>query len=161
GLGVTAGLVATAASLAVIGVGSLLVLLRTTRPRLDGGLFGSMVGYGVRNQLGLLFQSLNYRLDVIILQFFRPLNQVGYYVVAQIVAELTISLAASFAGVVPIVAREDREEERAGTTTASIRQFAILAAASVVVTAAAGPLMIRLAFGASFDRAIVPMLLLL
>jgi O-antigen/teichoic acid export membrane protein len=161
GLGVTAGLLATAVSLVVVAGGSLAGVLRTARLRLDRPLFGSMVGYGVRNQLGLLFQSLNYRLDVVILQFFRPLEQVGYYVVAQIVAELTIALANSFAGVVPIVAREEREEERAVTTTASIRHYAILAAASLVVTAAAGPVMIKLAFGPSFDRAIVPMLLLL
>src|SRR5262249_6001807 len=103
GFGVVAGLAAAALASLVMAVGSLAALLPHGRPRLDRSIARSMLSYGSRNQVALVFQTLNYRLDVVILQFFRPLSQVGTYVVAQIVAELTISLSTSFQGVLPIV----------------------------------------------------------
>ena len=55
-------------------------------------------------QVGTILQLLNYRLDVIILQFFRPLAAVGYYVVASILAELVITVANAFqSSVLPLV----------------------------------------------------------
>jgi O-antigen/teichoic acid export membrane protein len=88
GLGVTAGLLGAAAAATVTVLGGSRVLLRGDRLRVDPPLLGRMVRYGARLQVGSLFQLLNYRLDVIVLQFFQPLAQVGYYIVAQVVAEL-------------------------------------------------------------------------
>jgi stage V sporulation protein B len=161
GLGVTAGLVASGIAACVLTVGSLAALLRNGRPRLDRRVFGAMLSYGSRIQVSAIFQTLNYRLDVLILQFFRPLSQVGVYVVAQIVAELTTSLSFAFGGVLPIVSGNRREEERARTTVNSIRHHAILAAVAVCATAAFGPLLISVGFGHRFHSAIAPMLLLL
>ena len=160
-LGVTAGLLAAVVGALVMTGGSLGYLLRIDRPRLDRPLMRRMLSYGARNQIGLVFQSLNYRLDVVILQFFRPLREVGYYVIAQIVAELTLTLANSFQGVLALVSREDHEERRAATTTASVRHHGILAAGTLLATAVGGPLLIKYAFGHAFHAAIVPMLLLL
>src|SRR5207237_2989627 len=120
-LGVTAVLVTAVIGTVVMTVGSRIYLLRVDRLRLDRALMRRMLSYGARNQVGVVFQSLNYRLDVVILQFFRPLREVGYYVIAQIVAELTLTLANSFQGVLALVSREEHEERRAATTTASVR----------------------------------------
>jgi len=160
-LGLSAGLWAAVVGALVMIVGSLVAVARVDRPRLDGALMRRMLSYGARNQIGLVFQSLNYRLDVVILQFFVPLREVGYYVIAQIVAELTLTLANSFQGVLALVSREEREERRTATTTASLRHHGILAAGTLVATAVGGPLLIRYAFGHAFQAAIVPMLLLL
>jgi O-antigen/teichoic acid export membrane protein len=161
GLGVTAGLLATAGSAVVMAVGSLVPVLKAGPPRLDWPLMRSLLAYGSRNQLSNIFQTINYRLDVVVLQFFRPLEQVGIYVVAQIVAELALTLSASFQGVLPIVSSEELEEHRSETTTASLRHHGILAAVAIVGTAILGPLLIGIPFGKDYHGAIVPMLLLL
>ena len=157
--GVVGGLVAT-------GLGSLLsiaasstVLMRRVRPELDRGLFRQMVGYGVRVQAGALFSTINTRLDVLVLQAFRPLSHVGYYVVAQVVAELVIVLARAFQGsVLPLVARE---EGRGATTAVALRHHSLLAAAAVVAYAGFGTLVILYAYGDAFRPALEPMLILL
>jgi O-antigen/teichoic acid export membrane protein len=161
GLGVIAGLIATAVAAMVMAAGSLWTILRAERPRLDRRLFGSMLSWGSRNQLATIFQTLNYRLDVVVLQFFRPLSQVGLYVVAQVVAELALMLSSSFQGVLPIVSGEEQEDVRAATTTASTRHHGVLALAAIIVTAVFGPAVIALGFGSDFHGAILPMLLLL
>jgi O-antigen/teichoic acid export membrane protein len=160
-LGVTAGLLAAVIGALVMTGGSLTYLLRVDRPRLDRPLMRRMLSYGARNQVGLVFQSLNYRLDVVILQFFRPLREVGYYVIAQVVAELTLTLANSFQGVLALVSREEQEGRSSETTTASVRHHGVLAACTLLATAAGGPVLIAYAFGHEFHSAIVPMLLLL
>jgi O-antigen/teichoic acid export membrane protein len=161
GLGLTAGLVALVASAVVLGLGSLAALLRQGGIRLDRHILGGMFSYGARNQLSLVFQAVNYRLDVLILQFFRPLNQIGYYVVAQIVAELAISWSRSFQGVLPIVSSEPVEERRVSTTISSLHHHGILAAGTLIGTAVLGPLVIVVGFGADFRAAVGPMLALL
>ena len=93
GAGVAGGLVATAAASLLMIAGSLPVILRLERPRLDRRLLGDMLRYGRKVQVGSIFEALNYRFDVVVLQFFRPLSQVGYYVVAQMIAELVITLS--------------------------------------------------------------------
>ena len=160
-LRLSAGLWAAVLGALVMIVGSIVAILRVDRPRLDRSLMQRMLSYGARNQIGLVFQSLNYRLDVVILQFFRPLREVGYYVIAQIVAELTLTLANSFQGVLALVSREEQDARRAATTTASLRHHGILAAGTLVATAIGGPILIYYAFGHAFQAAIVPMLLLL
>jgi stage V sporulation protein B len=160
-LGVTSGLIAAAASTGVLIAGSLAAIARRSRPRLDRELLGRMLRYGARNEVGQIFDTLNYRLDVVILQFFRPLSQVGYYVVAQVIAEIAIAFAISFQGVVPLVSGEEAEERRQATTVSSIHHHAILAVAALLGTAALGPVVISQAFGHEFDRSIAPMLLLL
>lgn len=157
--GVAGGLVATGLGSLLSIVASLSVLLRRARPRLDAGLFRGLLRYGVRVQAGALFSTVNTRLDVLVLQAFRPLAQVGYYVVAQVVAELVIVLARAFQGsVLPLVARE---EGRGHTTALALRHHSLLAAVAVVLNAGFGTLVILVAYGDAFRPALEPMLILL
>src|SRR5205807_64965 len=123
-----------AASLVMI-AGSLPSILREARPSLDWRLFRATVGYGVRVQVGTILQFLNYRFDVLVLQFFRPLSSVGYYVVAAILAELVVTLALAFqSSILPLVSHY--EGEQADTTTiAALRHHGILAALATVANA--------------------------
>jgi O-antigen/teichoic acid export membrane protein len=158
--GVTGGLVALAVgSLAVIAT-ALPPIVAEGRPRVDRSLLRRLAGYGVRVQAGSIFQILNYRLDVIVLQFFRPLSKVGYYVVAQIVAELVTTLSSAFAtSVLPLVASD--ADAATETTSSSLRHHGVLSVVAIVGNAVFGPLLIFLAYGSGYHAAIVPMLIIL
>jgi O-antigen/teichoic acid export membrane protein len=162
-LGVAGALLATALGSAVMIFGSLGPVLRFGWPRLNAELARRTLHYGARVQVGSIFQLANGRLDVIVLQFFRPLSQVGYYVVAQAIAELVITLANAFqSSVLPLVSSyEDDEHAAAATTVDSIRHHGILAAVAVLANVVFGSLVIYFAFGPQYRSAIAPMLILL
>jgi O-antigen/teichoic acid export membrane protein len=162
GLGVAGGVIATAVGSGVMILGSLGPVLARGRPRVNLPLLVRTLRYGVRVQVGSVFQLANGRLDVVVMQFFRPLNQVGYYVVAQTIAELVINLANAFqSSVMPLIAH-DEDDARAETTSIdSIHHHGILAALAVLGNAALGPVIIYFAFGSKFGPAIGPMLILL
>jgi O-antigen/teichoic acid export membrane protein len=162
GLGVTAGLAAAAVAALVGWAAAAVAIARHDRPTVDLGLFRRLAGYALRLWPGQLFQILNYRLDVIVLQFFRPLSEVGYYVVAQAVAELVNGLASAFqSSVLPLVSSDNDEEGRHRTTTSALRHQLILATAAVVAIAALSPVVLLLGFGPAYRSAFVPMLILL
>jgi O-antigen/teichoic acid export membrane protein len=162
GLGVGGALVALALASVVMVAGSLPPLLRAGPPLVDGGLFRSLVRYGRRVQLGAMLQLLNYRFDVFILQFFRPLREVGYYVAASVLAELVITLANAFqSSVLPLVSHYEGDEQQAATTRASLRHHGILALAATLGNAVLAPLVILYAYGASFHPSLVPLFILL
>jgi O-antigen/teichoic acid export membrane protein len=162
GLGVTGGLAALGLASAVMVVGSLPPLLRGGPPVVDRGLFRALVRYGSRVQVGTILQLLNYRFDVFILQFFRPLREVGYYVAASVLAELVITLANAFqSSVLPLVSHYEGDEQQAATTRASLRHHGILAFAATLANAAFAPLVIVYAYGASFHPSLVPVFILL
>ncbi len=161
GLGIGGGLVATIAASVVMVVGCLWFLRHEGRPRYDGVLLRTLLRYGVRVQANNVFQNLNYRLDVIVLQFFRPLADVGYYVVSQVIAELVLVLANSFqSSVIPLVAgAADADRDR--TTILTIRHHGILAGAACIANAGIGTLLIVFGYGSAYRPAVVPMLILL
>lgn len=159
---VSAGLLATGLAAAVAAAAGYAILLREDRLAFDVPLLRRMLGYGSRLWWGSLFQILNFRLDVIILQFFRPLSDVGYYVVAQAVAELVNGLAIAFhQSVLPLVSSHDDETGRQRTTTSALRHQLILSAAAAIAIAAIGPAVVLLGFGHAYRAALQPMLILL
>jgi O-antigen/teichoic acid export membrane protein len=161
-LGVLGGLIATAATSAVIVAGALPPLLGLARPTLDVRLLRRMLAYGSRVQVGTMFQILNYRLDVLVLQFFAPLSVVGYYVVAQIIAELVTTLAQAFGtSVLPLIAHDDDHERRSETTATSLRHHGLLTLLAVAANAGFGTVVIWWGYGSKFHAAVAPMLILL
>ncbi len=161
GVGVSAGLIATMAASAVMIGGSLGPILAAGRPRVELALLRRLVAYGTRVQAGTIFQQANLRLDVLVLQGFRPLTEVGYYVVAQQIAELVFTIGNAFqTSVLPLVARQEGGE-RERTSTASTRHYLILAVTAAVINAGVGSLIILFAFGSKFSPSVAPMLVLL
>jgi O-antigen/teichoic acid export membrane protein len=162
GLGVTAGLLGTAAAALVVIVGAYGSILRNDTLAFDARLMRRMAAYGARLQVGSLFEILNFRLDVIILQFFRPLAEVGYYIVAQVVAELVTRLASAFqSSVLPLVSSTDEDELRDRTTMTALRHQALLSAVLIALIAALGPVLLFFGFGPKFHASLVPMFILL
>jgi O-antigen/teichoic acid export membrane protein len=161
GFGVQGGLIALAVGSLCMIAGSLWYARPFGRVAVDGGLLRRMTSYGARVQVGALFQLLNYRLDLIVIQFFAPLSVVGLYIVAQVIAELSNLVSSAFHNsVMPLVAAGD-DDGSSRTTAAGIRHHGIAVLGSVVGIAIAGPLIIRFAYGADYTGAIVPMLILL
>jgi O-antigen/teichoic acid export membrane protein len=123
--------------------------------------------YGVRVQIGSIFQFANGRLDVLVMQFFRPLSQVGYYAIAETVAELLINVAGAFQmSVMPLISHyeaggEEQAARAEATSSESLRHYGILAAVAAIALAMIGPVIIYFAFGPEFEKAIAPMLILL
>ena len=160
--GVAGGLIATGLASVISVLGCLGPVLRRRRPRFSGRLMSSMLRYGWKVQVGVVFQMVNYRLDVIVMQFYRPLAQVGYYVVAQTVAEFVITIATAFqSSLLPLVSHYEGDERQRNISAQSLRHYGILAAGAVLVDAILGSAIILIAYGPRFHPAAVPMLVLL
>jgi O-antigen/teichoic acid export membrane protein len=160
-LGVSSGLLATALGSLVMIVGAVMPILRVGRPRFDPALMRRMLSYGWRAQIGSILQMANGRLDVIILQIFRPLSQVGYYVVAQAIAELVIALADAFQWSNMALVSRNKDDAAQPSTTGAIRHHALISGAAAVANAGFGSLVILFAYGEAFHQALLPMLILL
>jgi O-antigen/teichoic acid export membrane protein len=162
-LGVSGVLIATIAGSALVVAGSLRTCLARGRPHLDARLLERMLRYGSRTQIGGVFQYFNSRFDVLILQFFRPLSVVGYYVVAEILAELVMLLARAFQSSVMSLVTRDAEDAatQAETTAVSLRHHALLSLVALVGNAIFSPLLILFAYGPAFHKALLPFFIIL
>ncbi len=161
GGGVSGGLAGSLIAAGLIVVGGMAVLLKDGRPRFHWGTAKAMLRYGSLLQIGTVSLLLNSRLDVLVLQYFRPLDEVGYYVVAATVAEIVILLATAFqGGLLPLLARQE-DERRRTTTTAAFVHHGVLALGAIAGVALIGPPLILFAFGQAFHEALIPMLILL
>ncbi len=162
GLGVAGGILAAAAGSAIVVAGSTVRLLREGRPLLDRRLFSANVRYGVKAQIGSLFQFLNFRLDLLVLGLFAPLASVGYYAVAATLAELVTYLGIAFQiSVLPIVSRGQGNARRAETSRAAVRHHSVLALVLVAANAVFAPLVLLYGYGDAFRPALLPLLILL
>jgi stage V sporulation protein B len=160
--GLVAALVATAAASAVMIGGSLPVILRDGPPRFDRELFRRLVRYGTRVQIGSILQTLNYRLDLLLLGLFAPLRVVGYYFVASFLAELVVTIANAFqSSVLPLVSHYEGEDRQAETTIAALRHHTILSLLATVGNALFSPLVLYLVLDHAYRPGIVPFFILL
>jgi O-antigen/teichoic acid export membrane protein len=162
-LGVSGVLVATIASSLVVVAGSLGSIVPGAALRINRDLFRRMLEYGRKAQIGAIFQFMNARFDVLILQFFVPLASVGYYVVAQFLAELVMLLTRSFqSSVTSLVARDAHDVERQSATTAmSLRHHGLLSAGGIAVNVVVAPLLVVFGYGHAYEKAIIPFFIIL
>ncbi len=161
-LGVAGALVATGLGSALTVAACVPSMLRGGAPRVRRGLMRDMLRYGSRVQVGVIFGMVNYRLDVVIMQFYRPLRQVGYYIVAQTIAELVLTLSTAFqSSLLPLVSHHEGDARQDEITRSSIRHHGLLALIAVVLNAGFGSAVIVLAYGHAFSPAVLPMLMLL
>ena len=161
-LRVPGGLIATGLASVITVLGCVRPILGKARPVLSRSLMVRMLRYGSRVQVGVIFQLVNYRLDVIIMQFFRPLSEVGYYVAAQTVAEFVIMIATAFqASLLPLISHYEGDERQNRVSADSLRHHGILSGLAVLANAVVGTAIIYFAYGPKFHPAVAPMLVLL
>jgi O-antigen/teichoic acid export membrane protein len=129
--------------------------------RPDGGLLRESVGFGIRAWVGSLSDALNDRVDQILIAFIATEATLGVYAVAVNAWEILLYLpGAAATAVLPSVARADRTL-RVEQVLKAFRSVALVTLFGLAVAAVAGPPLLVLVFGASFEASIGPFLWLL
>jgi O-antigen/teichoic acid export membrane protein len=128
-------------------------------PRLS--LLRDSLRFGLRAWMGTLADDLNFRIDQIILVLIASETALGIYAVAVNAYEVLLYLPGGAAtALLPLIAGSPRAL-RAERTLHAFRSVALVTAASVVVAAFLGPVLLPVAFGTSFEDSVGPFLLLL
>lgn len=117
-------------------------------------LLTSMLGYGIKAQVGNIVQILNYRLDIFIINYFLSISQVGIYTIAVALGEMLWKVSGSVATLMfPIVSSSTNAEETNMFTNQVTRiTFALITIFSVILALISKPL-IWLLFGQEFMAA--------
>jgi O-antigen/teichoic acid export membrane protein len=124
-------------------------------------LLRESVAFGARAWIGTLSTAFNERVDQVLVALLASEAVLGIYATAVNAFEVLLYLAGAAAtAILPLVARAD-PDRRAERVLGAFRSVAVVTLAGIAVAAAAGPPLIRLAFGQAFDASIVPFLWLL
>jgi O-antigen/teichoic acid export membrane protein len=117
--------------------------------------------FGLRAWIGTLADSLNFRIDQILLALLASEATLGFYVVAVNVSEVLLYLpGATATALLPLVAGS-RSEDRLERTLRAFRSASLVTLATVLVAALIVPPLLPLVFGPAFDASVGPFLLLL
>lgn len=140
----------------------ILILKRKQAPRLERGLMKDMFGYGLKAQVGNIIQKLNYRLDVFIVNYYLPIDQVGIYGIAVALGETLWGVSGSIATVVFPIASSSTDKKGMMTFTNQITRVSLtlIAGFSVILALVSKPL-ILIWFGRDFVTATGALLWLL
>jgi O-antigen/teichoic acid export membrane protein len=157
GWGVAGGLVA-AAMISLVRIAGCAPLVARIGLRLPSRhIVWATVHYGWRVAIGQLFRYFSGRFDVLVLSLLAPLSTVGYYAIAQTVAEIVLIIPQSFAWVVlPMVAAGE-----AYRAAPALRLVGTLGLAGVLIVSVLGPALILIGFGADFRPALMPFFILM
>jgi O-antigen/teichoic acid export membrane protein len=124
---------------------------------LDLPLVGGLVSYGVTKNVGAILQFLNYRLDSFLLNTWVGPTQVGYYAVANQVAETLRFLPVAVQMVLfPRLAVVEQEEARHLTSRAAMWSLILGVTQSLILLTVGGMILYAL-YGADFLPALVPL----
>lgn len=126
------------------------------RLRFDLDLLRKQVRYGVSGYLYNAFNTVNLRLDVLILGYLLSAEHVGYYSIAVAASEAIMYFPKGITNVVLT------RVSKSGAITPSV--FQVLAVVLLVLTGAvalAGPFLIPLVFGSAFVASVLPLEVLL
>lgn len=124
---------------------------RPNVPSLPRKALKAMTQYAIRSQPGMLFQTISYRYDLILVGALLTTTDAGLYAVALALAELGW-LAIDAAGIIVLGrAVTDRKSVTAGAL--AIRATVVLAGAQAIVLLAVTPILLPLAFGDAFSGA--------
>ena len=141
----------------------LLIFLAVTREGLGRPnlrLLRESISFGVRAWIGTLADSLGFRIDQILLVIIASETALGFYVVAVNLSEILLYFPGAVStALLPLAARSEAAPRLAQTLKA-FRSAAYVTLATLLLSAALGPPLIPLVFGASFSASVTPFLLL-
>jgi O-antigen/teichoic acid export membrane protein len=124
-------------------------------------LLGESIGFGLRAWIGTLADSLNFRIDQILIALIASEATLGFYVVAVSVSEVLLYLpGATATALLPLVAGS-RSERRLERTLRAFRSALLVTLATVLAAALVVPPLLPLVFGSAFEASVNPFLLLL
>jgi stage V sporulation protein B len=159
--GLVIGLALGYAAAAVMGLGWTRGAGMSLAPRADATFTRSALGFGLRGQIGNVFQFLGVRLDLLLVPALLDLRSAGVYFVAVRVSDVVGQAATAASSLVfPRVAAQ---VDRRGTdlTERVTRMTLWLVGATALFLAVAGELILRVAFGPAYvaGAAVLPILL--
>ncbi|MEO6454287.1 MAG: oligosaccharide flippase family protein [Ginsengibacter sp.] len=116
-------------------------------------LLSRMSKYGLSSYTSNLVTFLNLRLDQFLVGIFLPLDQLGLYLIAVIIAELPMKLATGMTKVLFSKVSSLGSADATRITNATMRTIMTLAAISTAILYIIGPALIQLLFGNKFTGA--------
>ena len=119
--------------------------------------------YGMKSHLGSILSFLNYRVDLFLLNMLTAPATAGVYAIALQISERIWMLSQAVSTVLlPRLAAVGGQKERSAAITAIVCRATMLTTAAMVVGAAlAGPWIIGIIFGARYEPAYAPFLVML
>ncbi len=147
----------------IVTLGVLLTVHKEARPRLRLNLtvLRDQLNFGLKGYLASLFQFMNYRLDVFLVNYFVGTAQTGFYVVAVSTAELVWYISRSAETVFfPRVTKASREGANWLTPRVCSTVLMLSAAAALGLLLLAKPIVV-LVFGEAYLPSVLPLVLLL
>jgi O-antigen/teichoic acid export membrane protein len=159
-----AAIVAFLASTIVGGVGAVLLASRIApvAARWNGRLVREALGFGLQQNLANFLNMLNYRFDMLLVNYFLDPKYVGFYSISVVIAEKLWYVPNILSAVLhPRVAHAESDEE-ANRDTARVSRITVLmmGAGSVGILLLGRPL-IRILFSDRFLPAVAPLFVLL
>jgi O-antigen/teichoic acid export membrane protein len=126
-------------------------------------VFKKTTNFGIKGYFANIFGFLNYRLDMLLVNFFVGVTQVGYYSIAVGIAELMWFIPDSIQTILfPRVASRDSNSKQAEEMTAVLcRNTVFITSALCVGLAIFGRELIRILFGSVYLPSFMPLLILL
>jgi stage V sporulation protein B len=160
--GLVTGLALGYAAAAVMGLGWTRRSGLSLAPRADREFTRTALGFGLRGQIGNVFQFLGVRLDLLLVPALLDLRSAGVYFVAVRVSDVVGQAATAASSLVfPRVAA--LADQRQTTLTERVTRLTIwIVAGTAIVLAIAGELILRVAFGDEYvgGAVVLPILLL-
>lgn len=160
--GLVIGLALGYAAAAVMGLGWTWQAGMSLAPRLDPTFTRSALGFGLRGQIGNVFQFLGVRLDLLLVPALLDLRSAGIYFVAVRISDVVGQAATAASSLVfpRVAALKDRRQT--DLTERVTRLTLWLVTATALVLALAGELILRVAFGPDYvgGAVVLPILLL-
>lgn len=124
-------------------------------------LLRDMLGFGVKSYVQTLAATLHLRIDQFVLAYVCSPTDVGYYGIGVTIVGLLLKVSeASGTVMFPRLAAQDRAKAWVATTRV-VRHTLFITGLGVLALWVIGPIGIPLLYGHKFDRAIMPMVILL
>lgn len=120
-----------------------------------------MLGFGVRDQLRVVGDVGNTRLDMAVMPAFLSAAAIGHYSVAVSAASIVILLFGALGHVVGALATSSSAEEGARLVQRTTRMVLVSGFVTALVLGVTAPSLIRIAYGSDFAESVEPLRLLL
>ena len=159
-----ASVVAWLAAYVVTGLCAILLMARLVRLsfRWNGPLVKDALRFGVQQNLGNLLDFLNYRFDMLLVNYFLNPAYVGYYSISVVIVEKIWYIPNVLSAVLHPRVAHAGEESEANRDTATVSRITVLIVGlACIVILALGRFLVRLLFSDRFLPAVTPLFLLL
>jgi len=146
------------------GLGAILLMARLVRlaPRWNGALVKGALRFGVQQNLGNLLDFLNYRFDMLLVNYYLEPAYVGYYSISVVIAEKLWYVPNVLSAVLHPRVAHAGEEGAANRDTAQVSRITVLIiGVGSLAILLLGRLLVRILYSNRFLPAVTPLFLLL